>query len=86
MYLCVLLLTEIDIHFFPLISQLASTRTLMLSPSFTVVQIPEDSAGDSCDVAAIAGSVCGAVGFLVIVVIVIVVIWKRRCAYIRLIL
>ena len=58
----------------------------MLLPCFTVVQIREDSAGDSCDVAAIAGGVCGAVGFLVIVVIVIVVIWKRRCAYIRLIL
>ena len=36
----------------------------MLLPCFTVVQIPEDSAGDSCDVAAIAGGVCGAVGFL----------------------
>ena len=57
----------------------------MLLPCFTVVQIPEDSAGDSCDVAAIAGGICGAVVFLVIVVIVIVVTWKRR-AYIRLIL
>ena len=50
MYLCMLLLTEIDIHFFPLISQLASTRTLMLSPSFTVVQITEESGGDRSDV------------------------------------
>ena len=48
MYLCVLLLTEIDIHFF--ISQLASTRTLILSPSFTVVQITEESGGDRSDV------------------------------------
>ena len=56
----------------------------MLFKCFTVVPIPEDCAGDSSDVAAIAGSVCGAVGFLVVVIIVIVVIWKRRCAYIRL--
>ena len=55
----------------------------MLLPCFTVVvQIHE---GDSSDVAAIAGGVCGAVGFLIIVVIVIVVVWKKRCAYIRLI-
>ena len=58
----------------------------MLSPCFTVVPCSDDYGGDSSDAAAIAAGVSGAVGFLVIVVIVIVVIWKRRCAYIQLIL
>ena len=46
MYLCVLLLIEIE-YFFS--SKLASPRTL-LSSCFTVVPIPEESGGDSSDV------------------------------------